>query len=159
MCFLGCGGLEAIYLTEGTFDREKFVEYIRDFALSGRVQQHPGRHSVMILDGARIHCHHAIIEYLRDLGIIPIFLPAYCPFFNPIEIVFGLVKKRLRRRYSEGSISANNLVTVIASIMQEFTKFDCRNLFKKCGYEASGRFNPGIAYNGSSLNMGDAGFH
>ncbi|OWZ04489.1 Serine/threonine-protein kinase [Phytophthora megakarya] len=49
------------------------------------VHQYPGRGSVWILDGAKIHCHPDIVYYLRSLGIISIFLPCYCPFYNPID--------------------------------------------------------------------------
>jgi len=40
--------------------------------------------------GAKIHCHPAIIRYLRSVGIIPIFLPPYTPFFNPIQFCLEL---------------------------------------------------------------------
>ncbi|XXQ38526.1 Tc1-like transposase DDE domain-containing protein [Plasmodiophora brassicae] len=146
LCFIGCDGLEGTFLTEGTFDRQKFVECVREHALSGRVQKHPGRQSVWIMDGARIHCHHTIDEYLRDFGIIPIFLPAYCPMFNPIEIVFGLVKKSLRRWYAEGNIKPKDLPVVILSELKKFRRYDMRRLFKKCGFGANGKFNPGVAY-------------
>lgn len=85
LAFLGQNGILETYVTEGTFNRLKFFENCKDFALSGICQKHPGRNSVWILDGAKIHCHASIIRYLRSLGIIPIFLPAYTPFFNPIE--------------------------------------------------------------------------
>ena len=62
LCFIGSDGLEATFMTEGTFDRTKYAECIREFALSHRVQQYPGRQSVWIVDGARIHCHHSITE-------------------------------------------------------------------------------------------------
>lgn len=52
---------------------------------------------MFIFDGEEIHCYAKLIEYLRSSGIIPIFLPAYCPFLNPIEFVFGLVKRRLKK--------------------------------------------------------------
>lgn len=145
-------------MTEGTFDREKYVECIREHALGEHVQQHPGRQSVWIFDGARIHCHYSIIDYLRDLGIIPIFLPAYCPFYNPIEIVFGLIKKRLRKRYLEGQVKKDDLPVVISTILKEFRNFDMKKLFQKCGYLPCGRFNPGLAYDGNTATMQDLGF-
>jgi hypothetical protein len=104
LCFVDCNGLVETFSTDGTFDRSLFVQCCREFVLSKLVQQYPGRRSVWILDGARIHCHPNFIYYLRSLGIIPIFLPAYCPFFNPIEYFFGFVKKKLRRTYVESSI-------------------------------------------------------
>lgn len=93
LCFLGQTGLQASYQTEGTFTRKIFFDYVRDFALSKKVETYPGRHSVFILDGARIHC---------DSNITVIFLPAYCPFYNPVEIIFGLCKRSIKKSYREG---------------------------------------------------------
>uniref|UniRef100_A0A336K8E8 CSON004840 protein n=1 Tax=Culicoides sonorensis TaxID=179676 RepID=A0A336K8E8_CULSO len=53
------------------------------------VYQYPGQHSIWVLDGARIHCSPDFIHFLKSMGIIPIFLPAYCPFLNPIDVQQG----------------------------------------------------------------------
>lgn len=95
LVFLGQNGILDSFKTDGTFTRVKFFECCKEFALGGLCQKYPGRNSVWILDGAKIHCHPSIIRYLRSLGILPIFLPPYTPFFNPIEIIFGVVKKHL----------------------------------------------------------------
>lgn len=106
LCFLSINGIEEVYQTDGTFDRKIFVQYCRDFAVgSKRVYTYPGKNSIWILDGAKIHCDSKFTSYLRSLGIYPIFLPAYCPFFNPIEIVFGLVKKSLQRNHDEFKVT------------------------------------------------------
>lgn len=80
LCFIGAGGLLSYYDTEGTFDRAQFVENCDSFARGGKVQMYPGRNSVWIMDGAAIHTDPEIVHHLRSLGIVPIFLPAYCPF-------------------------------------------------------------------------------
>lgn len=138
LCFLGQSGMQASYQTEGTFTRKIFFNYVRDFALSAKVQTHPGRHSVFILDGARIHCDENITTYLRSLGLIVVFLPAYCPFYNPIEIVFGHCKKHTKKTYQEG----NDLQLTVASTMMKFTDCDSTALFVKCGYNYDGTFDP-----------------
>lgn len=101
LCFLGQTGLQASYQTEGTFTRKIFFDYLSDFALSKKVETYPGCHSVFIMDGARIHCDPNITAYLRSLGLVVIFLPAYCPFYNPLEIIFGLCKKLMKKNYRE----------------------------------------------------------
>lgn len=100
LCFSGQQGFLETYQTEGTFSRPKFFDCCKDFALGGICSVYPGRHSVWILDGARIHCHAPIVRYLRSIGIIPIFLPPYTPFFNPIEVLFGIVKKHLKKTFA-----------------------------------------------------------
>lgn len=97
LAFLGQNGILDTFITDGTFNRLKFFECCKEFALGGICQKYPGRNSVWILDGAKIHCHPSIIRYFRSLGILPIFLPAYTPFFNPIEYIFGTVKQHLKR--------------------------------------------------------------
>lgn len=99
LCFIGARGVLYVYTTEGTFDRSKFLEYCKRFAMNKGtiVKQYPGQYSIWIMDGAKIHCHANITFYLRSLGIIPTFLPAYCPMFNPIEFVFGMVKAKLQK--------------------------------------------------------------
>ena len=96
--------------------------------------------SVWILDGARIHCHPDIVYYLRSLGIVPIFLPAYCPFFNPVEVLFGLIKKAVKRRYKEGSNVP--LAVSVAQTLEQFQSFDLTKVFEHCGWKLSGVFDP-----------------
>jgi hypothetical protein len=99
LSFLGQSGILENYSTEGTFNRLKFFECLKNFALSGICEKFPGKNSIFIMDGAKIHCHPRIIRYLRSLGIIPIFLPAYTPFFNPIEVIFGIMKRHLKKKF------------------------------------------------------------
>ncbi|KAG6941765.1 hypothetical protein JG687_00019450 [Phytophthora cactorum] len=77
--------------TQGTFDRINFIKCYRYFAYpeSGSVGRYPGSRSVWIRDGASIRRHPEIIPFLRSIGIVPVFLAAYYPFFNPIKYMFG----------------------------------------------------------------------
>ncbi|XP_037027831.1 uncharacterized protein LOC119068368 [Bradysia coprophila] len=152
LAFLGQNGILETYVTEGTFNRLKFFDNCKDFALSGICQKYPGRNSVWILDGAKIHCHASIIRYLRSLGIVPIFLPAYTPFFNPIEYVFGYVKKHLKR---QNAGSRNNMDILVNEEFTRMRQFPCTKIFKKCGYVLSGKFDPDTAY---QQNVKDFGF-
>lgn len=143
LCFLGETGIIDSFETEGTFTRQKFFDCCRRMALRSTVKSYPGKHSVWIMDGARIHCDLNIVQYLRSLGIIPIYLPAYCPFYNPIEIVFGLVKRYLRRHYVEHDRTPLSLI--VGAALTKFTNYNCSSLFRKCGYSPNGQFNPSIS--------------
>jgi transposase len=154
LCFLGMNGILETFSTSGTFDRRKFISSCRDFALrSGHVYQYPAAHSVWILDGASIHCEPHITYYLRSLGIYTIYLPAYCPFFNPIEIVFGNVKSTLQRHYVENR-SLSEMKLFIAKTMTSFQNRDMLTIFKKCGYVGSGVFDPSKAFSQNLKNFG-----
>ena len=139
LCFLDRHGLRECYTIDGTFDRSSFTSFCRDFALSGKCETYPGRNSVWIMDGASIHRHPDIVRYLRCLGIVPFFLPAYCPFFNPIEFMFGLLKKRLQRLYLENS--TKSFLSQFHEALGHVTEYDMTKIFHKCGYVANCSFD------------------
>lgn len=143
LCFIGVDGVKEVYSTEGTFNRAKFFDCCRKFCTDSKdVYRYPGYHSIWIMDGARIHCDAMIISFLRSLGIYTIFLPAYCPFFNPIEVVFGNVKRALKKEHSEKSKLDYKLC--IAETFQSYSNRNMQNLFRKCGYIRGGRFDPSL---------------
>lgn len=152
LCFIGINGVMECYTTPGTFTRKIFAEYCRNFALT-HSKMHPGVGSVWIMDGAAIHCDPNIINYLRSLGIIPIFLPAYSPFFNPIEIFFGILKRLLKKNYKESSKMSTELC--IANAIDELSDKNMKGLFRKCGYIGNGTFDPAI---GLKQNVETFGF-
>ena len=146
LVFINVFGVASSFITEGTFTRQKFFDACQNFAKSGAMNPYPGRSSVWIMDGARIHCHPKIIAYLRSQGIIPLFLPAYCPFFNPIEILFGLVKRRMRLHYQESKLTRKTLPHFVISTVNSFKHYRMDKLFAHCGYGRDGVFNPHQAY-------------
>lgn len=143
LCFLGINGIIDAFSTEGTFNRTKFAAACRQLAtqIGSPIRKYPGLYSIWILDGARIHCDPNIVTYLRSLGIIPIFLPAYAPFLNPIEVVFGLQKRMMKQNYRE---SKDDPQICIAETINRFMGKDMTSLFRKCGYVQNGRFDPAI---------------
>uniref|UniRef100_A0A336N0V1 CSON007819 protein n=1 Tax=Culicoides sonorensis TaxID=179676 RepID=A0A336N0V1_CULSO len=146
LCFLGVHGVLDCFETEGTFTRKVFAECCRKFALeSGCVKTYPGPGSVWILDGAKIHCSDKLIYYLRSLGIVIIFLPAYAPMLNPIEIIFGILKQKLRKNFKENFKIDKKIF--LCEILNEFQNKYYGKLFAKSGYLASGLFDPSRALN------------
>jgi hypothetical protein len=146
LCYIGISGLHEATMTKGTFTRHKFFDACRKFAFSGKVGIYPGSRSVWVMDGARIHCDKHIVTYLRMLGIQVVFLPAYCPFFNPIELFFGLLKGRMQRRYQEGTIPPRELPLFVGGVLNSFENFNFRNMFDAAGYGVAGQFDPGRAF-------------
>jgi len=105
------------------------------------------------MDGAKIHLDKNFIYYLRSLGIIVLFLPAYCPFFNPIELVFGFMKRDLEASYIENS--KFDLKMFIGKTANKFANKNFKNIFKKCGYSPNGTFDPSLAF---SMDLQELGF-
>lgn len=60
--------------------------------------------------------------------------------FNPIEFVFGLVKKKLQKlNDSEQKVDVSSL---LCKVFNSFMKYDMTKLFKNCGYLPNGQFDP-----------------
>lgn len=95
------------------------------------------------MDQARIHRDKNLIEYLRSLGIVVVFLPSYSPFFNQIELVFGYVKRELKRIYQE---NAKKMDLVISEAVENVGNKNMKQLYKKCGYLSNGLFDPTIGF-------------
>ncbi|KAH9113146.1 hypothetical protein AeMF1_012625 [Aphanomyces euteiches] len=142
LAFSGVNGIIDYFQTDGTFDRLEFVRCCQSFVHSrtGHVSQYPGRHSIWIVDGAAIHRHPEIVHYLRSVGIVVIYLPAYCPFFNPIEFLFGYVKRAFQRHYVESS--ERDLLPFIVQTFRRFMGFDMSKVFDHCGRKIQGYFDP-----------------
>lgn len=153
LCSLGQTGLVESYNTEGTFDREKFFNFMKKLADSDKIEAYPGRNSVWILDGARIHLNADLVDYFRSRKLVIIFLPAYTPFFNPIELVFGYIKKTLKREHVE---NVKSFLPEVVTVLQEYSQRDCTDMFRKCGYNAGGHFDPAP---GLAQDLDELGFN
>ena len=134
LCFVGWNGVKASYLEEnGTFTRQKFFECVLDFLDSGHAQPFPGPGSIWIMDGAAIHLGTSMISFLRCAGIYPIFLPAYCPFYNPIELFFSMVKKDCKKKYNPKTMRGHE-GTILLGAIWKYERYDMTKLYRKCGY-------------------------
>ena len=54
---------------------------------------HYPRGTTLLLDNASIHKTRRVREIATNNGYNLLFTPPYCPEYNPIELVFGIVKK------------------------------------------------------------------
>jgi transposase len=57
----------------------------------------PLPNSVLVVDNASIHKVAGIREMVEEQGARLLFLPAYSPDFNPIELAFSTIKAWLRK--------------------------------------------------------------
>ncbi|GMF39809.1 unnamed protein product [Phytophthora fragariaefolia] len=134
----GVDGVIDCFNAEDTFHRVEFASCRSDFAYSTR--KIGGSNSVWVLDGASIHRDPEIVHFLRSLGIVPIFLPAYCPFFNPIDVIFGYIKQSFQRHYVESSNP--DLVPFVVKTFNRFERFKMARVFQHCGSKIEGYFDP-----------------
>lgn len=77
----------------GSFDRNSFLEALKLFSFP--------KGTVLLLDNVAFHHSKIVKEYCQEQCIYLLYVPAYSPWFNPIEGVFSIVKRHF---YIHGSI-------------------------------------------------------
>ena len=87
--------------------------------------------SVVILDNLATHKSDHAAQMLKAHGCWFLFLPAYSPDLNPIEMAFSKLKAHLRRI---GARTFDQLIEAIGEICDLFTPDECWNFFKAAGY-------------------------
>jgi transposase len=80
------------------------------------------------------HKLEGVREAIEAVGAKLLYLPPYSPDFNPIEQVFSKLKALLRK-YGERTVDA--LWTRLGKLLDSFTKNECKNYFRHCGYLSS----------------------
>jgi transposase len=93
---LGLDGMIAVRSVTGTTNAAEFLDFILTCLLP-RCTPWPGPRSVLVLDNASIHKAPELRTVLLRAGVFILFLPAYTPQLNPLELVWNQVKSRLKR--------------------------------------------------------------
>jgi transposase len=57
----------------------------------------------------------------------PIFLPPYTPFYNPIEVLFSILKSRLKKIHKENG----DILQELTEVVTKLTDFRATNLYLK----------------------------
>lgn len=118
--------LIAPWVLDGPMNTAAFETYI-ETQLAPAL--HPG--DVVILDNLSSHKSAKAAERLKTFGCWFLFLPAYSPDLNPIEMAFSKLKAHLRRI---GARTIEALHAALAEIIELFSPEECRNYFDAAGY-------------------------
>jgi hypothetical protein len=118
--------------TNGTFTRKKFhkafVEHILPYT-----NPWPLPRSIIILDNATIHMYPELAASAAMYGVVVVYLSPYCPFLNPIEFAFGLVKAFVRKECRiVWHVAPDKCMTAAFMRYRGFKLFD--KTFSHCGY-------------------------
>jgi transposase len=120
-------GIGPAWAITGAVDGAAFAAYAtRVLAPSLR----PGQ--VVVLDNRSAHKCADARTAVEAVGCRLLFLPAYSPDFNPIELAFAKVKQRLRaaaERTPEGLIAAT------AAAIDAVSPTDAHGFFAHCGFQ------------------------
>jgi len=86
---------------------------------------------VVIMDNLSSHRRPRVRELIEQASARLVFLPAYSPDLNPIELIFAKAKQLLR---SMACRSRDALWNAMQSVLDRLTPPDAANCFKHCGY-------------------------
>ncbi|MCH8214224.1 MAG: transposase, partial [Proteobacteria bacterium] len=86
---------------------------------------------IVIMDNLSSHKVAGVREAIKAAGAFLLYLPAYSPDLNPIELAFSKLKALLRKAAAR---SVDDLWQVIAQSLDEFTPGECQNFITHAGY-------------------------
>ena len=95
MC-IGHDGIKFHEMKVGAYNATEFVVFLQGLAI--RFPEVLRGEVCLVIDNARIHLAQTAKDFLVDNGIRHIFLPPYSPDLNPIENVFGALKRLYKSR-------------------------------------------------------------
>jgi transposase len=128
-------GIGATTTRLGGTSKEVFLTYLEE-ELAPTL--HPGQ--IVILDNLGAHRPAKVRAIVEARGARLLYLPAYSPDFNPIELVFGTLKTALRRI---GARTRETLEGAIRAALAAITPDQIRSFFAHCGYPLQGQpFRP-----------------
>lgn len=118
--------LTAPWVIDGAMDGDAFVKYI-ETQLAPTLK----RGDVVVLDNLPAHKRGDADKAVRQRGAWMLFLPAYSPDMNPIELAFSKLKAHLKR---EAPRTVDELCKATGKICDFYTPQECANFFKADGY-------------------------
>jgi transposase len=126
---LRTSGITAPWLLDGAMNGQAFRTYVAD-VLAPTLE--PG--DTVVLDNLPAHKVGGIRERIEAVGARLLYLPAYSPDFNPIELAFAKLKALLR---SAAARTISDLWDAIRCSLTRFAPAECRAYLAAAGYDAS----------------------
>ena len=89
---------------------------------------------IVVMDNLSAHKGVGVRQAIQARGATLLYLPPYCPDFNPIEQAFAKLKALLRKAAIR---SVDALWAAIGSFLERFAPGQCANYFNHSGYGRS----------------------
>lgn len=123
---MGIHGMRCSTVVDGAVNGDVFEAFVEQVLV-------PDLHTddVVIMDNLSSHKRPRVRELIEKAGAHLVFLPAYSPDLNPIELIFAKIKQLLR---SLACRTRQALWNAIQSVLDQVTPSDAANCFKHCGY-------------------------
>jgi len=126
ICGLRHNRVVAPYAFVGAMNAVRFVEYIEVILLPTL-----RRGDIVILDNLPAHRDSRVKLLIESKGAQVLYLPAYSPDLNPIELSFSKLKSTLRKLKIR---DVDKLQKFLLESGNLFTKNECKAYFKHNGY-------------------------
>jgi transposase len=120
-------GLTAPMLLDGPMNGPAFLAYAEQVLAPDLT---PG--DIVVMDNLPAHKVSGVRDAIEKAGASLCLLPPYSPDFNPIEMAFAKFKAMLRKAAAR---TIDELWTVIADCLSQFSPDECRNYFQAAGYD------------------------
>jgi transposase len=127
-------GIQAAMTTDGAINGDLFVAFVEQVLVPTLKAG-----DVVILDNLSSHKRAEARQLIEACGASLIFLPAYSPDLNPIEMAFSKLKAILRK-VKERTVEGLN--RAIFAALEGFTPQECANFLAAAGYSATPNPNP-----------------
>jgi transposase len=124
---LRCHGLAAPFIVNRPMNGRIFETWIET-----QLVPTLSKGDVVILDNVGFHKSERVEHLVKTKGAWLLFLPAYSPDLNPIEMAFSKLKALLRKRAAR---SFEDITEALGDIVNLFSVSECQNFFKAAGYE------------------------
>jgi transposase len=118
--------ITAPMLLDGPMDGNAFVEYVKQ-VLSPELKEG----DMVICDNLSSHKVAGVREAIEARGAQLLYLPAYSPDLNPIEMAFSKLKAILRQQAQR---SFQGLLQAISIALDRFSPNECINFFNHANY-------------------------
>jgi transposase len=119
-------GVTSCLVIEGATDSDVFREYVRQ-VLGPTLR--PG--DIVICDNLAAHRDAEAQKLIEAQGAQPLFLPAYSPDLNPIEMMRAKVKAHLRPAKARTN---PDLLAAIGQALQTVLATDAQGFFRHAGH-------------------------
>lgn len=120
------GGLTAPMVLDGAMNGPMFLAYIEKILLPTL-----NWGDTVIMDNVRTHKIEGVREMIESAGARLLYLPAYSPDLNPIELAFAKLKAFLRKASAR---TRHAILRSIRDALQTFAPQQCANFFVHDGY-------------------------
>ena len=123
---LRCNAITAPMVIDGAMNGAAFLQYLYQILVPSLK---PG--DLVIMDNPRVHKIFGVRAAIEKAGASVLYLPAYSPDLNPIEMFFAKLKALLRKAAER---TVNGLWDRIGELLREFSSQECQNYLIHDGY-------------------------